>query len=516
MVEANKRIDYDHKIVFYMEKSPDSSSFIALDDLTVLHTDCELMIDCDFENNRYCSYSTFSDSSTTPDYHFSVITTSNDDPMWPGPKTDHTTGGFGGYLFLTGFRSSRNAKKLVSKMVSGARAITDDDSYCLSMWTFINSPDEEMVVYIVRYGHDWQDNNRTLKMVNIGNETQADWTNVFVNLPLSALTGVGEIEVIIEGRLQNVSKLIAIDDIKLTKGACDFDGVICGNGNRVGPSQVCNFVFDCPDGLDEIGCGNCTFEQGVCGWTDTEKEKHGRWQIKSPNTLLNGPRFDADGKNNGHFLTMDKRIDRMEYSEIAINYKIPGMYLKQSYSTCLMQFAYFVNTTSSYSLRIRIGEEILDMNTVYAVASSISSSDTSWHKVVAHIGAKYTDFIVDIQAFQTNPSGVIAIDNLAFTQCALPNPLPPKGKCPSDKSILCPSSRICIGEEDICDMVNDCVDNWDESKCDNYPPACTFDSLDACNLEGFPSQNVYWRVMNGVMNDYDDIPGYEPLIDNTK
>ncbi len=39
--EINIRVLYEYKVVFYMEKQPDKTSFIALDDLSLLSHRCQ-------------------------------------------------------------------------------------------------------------------------------------------------------------------------------------------------------------------------------------------------------------------------------------------------------------------------------------------------------------------------------------------------------------------------------------------------------------------------------------------
>jgi len=58
-VEFNIKADYDHKVVWYFEKKVDRTSFVALDDLSVLGHRCQLPIDCDFDNGHICSYSPY-------------------------------------------------------------------------------------------------------------------------------------------------------------------------------------------------------------------------------------------------------------------------------------------------------------------------------------------------------------------------------------------------------------------------------------------------------------------------
>ena len=64
-MEINKQVYYNHKLVFYMAKQPDKKSFIALDDITILSHPCQEMINCDFEDGRVCSYSQYTDNTTS-------------------------------------------------------------------------------------------------------------------------------------------------------------------------------------------------------------------------------------------------------------------------------------------------------------------------------------------------------------------------------------------------------------------------------------------------------------------
>ena len=59
IVEFNKQAQFEHKVLFYMEKPADNTSLLALDDLEILGHKCQLPIDCDFENGHICAYSPF-------------------------------------------------------------------------------------------------------------------------------------------------------------------------------------------------------------------------------------------------------------------------------------------------------------------------------------------------------------------------------------------------------------------------------------------------------------------------
>src|SRR5205823_2937324 len=41
--------------------------------------------------------------------------------------------------------------------------------------------------------------------------------------------------------------------------------------------KICNFVKDCDNGLDEQNCGQCDFQNSLCGWKN-EKEIDAKWE----------------------------------------------------------------------------------------------------------------------------------------------------------------------------------------------------------------------------------------------
>lgn len=184
---------------------------------------------------------------------------------WPGPQYDHTTRNFdGGYLYLTAYRAGKSFNQIVSKVISGARNVDPRKSYCLSLWTRLTSSDLTLQLYLSRYGNYWTDSNRTVRIATVSRQTQLDWTLLSASLDSSLLAYTQEVQLIIEGRLGPNSKgVIAIDDIVLTEGACAAkDGLFCENGMPLTQDQLCNFIKDCPSGMDELNCGNCDFESG--------------------------------------------------------------------------------------------------------------------------------------------------------------------------------------------------------------------------------------------------------------
>ena len=54
----------------------------------------------------------------------------------------------------------------------------------------------------------------------------------------------------------------------MKKELCDSkDYFWCNSNKKIEWTNVCNFVKDCPDGSDELNCGNCDFESGNCSYS---------------------------------------------------------------------------------------------------------------------------------------------------------------------------------------------------------------------------------------------------------
>ncbi|KAH9417832.1 hypothetical protein DERP_013092 [Dermatophagoides pteronyssinus] len=524
--EFNIGANYISKLIFYMSKKGQDDSFVALDDITVLLNPCTAPIDCNFDMGHYCTYTSYQDSDVN--YHFEVFQAPAIDLEWPGPTYDHTIkSNDGGYLFLTAYRSVSHIEPLHAKIVSGVRKISKNNNVgCLEMWTVINSNDASLKVTIIRYGKKWNDSNRKILAFEMKNVEQREWTRILYTLNKTILDGTDEVQILIEGSLgSNRMSAIAIDDIVLSDGSCDNKGLLCENGIAIDQDRICNFINDCPSGLDEMGCGNCNFESDMCGWLDTDKIQgiNLPWQRVGVNELQlinsNAPKMDGSSKTNGHYVIMRPhgplKTDEGR-SEMAINYKLRPFYLKNSFKTCEIHFDYYLHTISDYFLKVSFGHEPSQLSTFYTLTHE---GQGGWRQARALVGQVLSSFFIEFDAFQQqiNPSTTIfALDNIKFVNCSRPKPLPANHVCPK-QGILCNSTRLCITIDEICDNVNDCDDMDDERNCYRYR-LCSFNSLYDCGLT-IPLDNqtrVLWQQSNGNLHRTDRQIGYEPLIDNTQ
>ena len=247
-----------------------------------------------------------------------------------------------------------------------------------------------------------------------------------------------------------------------------------------------------------------------------------KWLLAAAQSASNSvaPKFDGSANKNGHYLLVSKSENGLvSRAEAALNYPTPSQYLKSAFKSCVMTFDYFMNTSSTYRIDVRVGADSANWNTIYRIASPPTSA---WRKGYAHIGTRFSPFMADLYGhIDDSRDGAIAVDNVAFVNCSMPKPLDAKAKaCPRAGQFLCPQKRFCIDQDDVCDLTNDCgPDGSDEANCANYPNRCSFeDSLYTCgittdNLIGHESQsNVEWAIRTGRF--YPD--SYFPKIDNTE
>src|SRR5699024_1003475 len=173
------------------------------------------------------------------------------------------------------------------------------------------------------------------------------------------------------------------------------------NGTSLKKEQICNFVKDCPSGLDELNCGSCDFESGLCGWANMTGKPQ-TWLLTTAKTASNSlaPKFDGSSHPNGHYLLMSKAQSGPDSrAEAILNYATPSMHLKSAYKTCVMTFDYFVHTDSQYWVDVRIGADTTNWNIIYRIEKV---PNNGWRKAYAHIGIGFSPFMADLNGYLAN------------------------------------------------------------------------------------------------------------------
>ena len=150
-----------------------------------------------------------------------------------------------------------------------------------------------------------------------------------------------------------------------------------------------------------------------------------------------------------------------------------------------------------------------------------TTTSATWQQAHLHIGSFPGSFVVQFAGSRYVLNETVAIDNVQFHDCALPEPLAKSvSTCPVKGQILCPSTRVCIDPGDLCDFEDNCGDNWDErfelcAKRRGVPPNCAMEkSLEDCGFSQKSDEKYFdWQLERGY--DSNMIYYSEPAADHT-
>ena len=263
-------------------------------------------------------------------------------------------------------------------------------------------------------------------------------------------------QVIIEGvRGSSLFGDIGIDDTVFTQGCAvsavtlspqftvppslgTTPSVKCGAGNFqclasnkcIPNAKVCDFTGDCDDSSDEINCGPCDFEVGLCSWNDLSAGRYNWTRSIAGNN--NGPATDHTFQTGqGHYGFVEG-TNGVFFSRAILS----SPALPPTSKSCEMYFYYNMNGLHVGSLLVRANVNG-SMTTLW---SRTGSQGTGWKKGVAYIGQKLGALgrglrmrfeVQPSRGFAASSTADIAIDDISFGNCN-PNQQPPNVACNFD------------------------------------------------------------------------------------
>ncbi|XP_053334693.1 apical endosomal glycoprotein [Clarias gariepinus] len=258
----------------------------------------------------------------------------------------------------------------------------------------------------------------------------------------------------------------------------------------------CDFVCDCFDCSDEQDCGYrgrdfvCDFEDvSMCGWTDKSAEGDGyRWERRQRGNPLpsSGPSSDYTvGTSTGWFMAVTSVNANSTRTAVLVS---PTM--NQSSPTCRLQLRYFMwdlsfSVLENSSLWAEVWTPEGQTTVVWWPESS---SVRAWREGIIFLGRIPGPFQIQLRSQRSNGrSGDIAIDQLEFMDCALP-----EGTGVCGLGLFQCRLGGCVDEHAVCDGTDDCGDGTDEEKCGEYMH-CNFEE-DQCgwDLRSFSSLKWTW------------------------
>ena len=282
---------------------------------------------------------------------------------------------------------------------------------------------------------------------------------------------------------------MAIDDVKMTNckpsGTCTDEEFICSSGNTscTDARKVCDFVSDCADNSDEANCkGLCSFETDYCGWKNGSNPLQ---LLRVQSSRFGHPNYDhTTKKSGGWFLAIDAKKGK-KGDKASILYPKIGTATK---GKCYFSLWYHIEGQDVGTINIYAN----DGSSQKKVWSMGADSGAGWYEGGFFIG-RVSSIAVTIEVVHGGgTTGDIAIDDVGFHRC-----FAGAEECMADE-FQCASGQ-CIPIDKVCDLVQDCFDNSDESACIGN---CNFEK-DSCGWELEAAYDDFnWEIAQGGTGSY--------------
>ncbi|XP_015227028.1 PREDICTED: MAM and LDL-receptor class A domain-containing protein 1-like [Cyprinodon variegatus] len=339
-----------------------------------------------------------------------------------GPPQDHTTQTSDGWFLLSSalHSSQPSVAQIVSEWIQ-----LENTLFCLTFWYHMGSSYSGTLQLFAR-----SDPAEETLIFHVNNSVNS-WTRFSHQVDMSK-----PFQLLIEAESNN-NGFIAIDDISLMQGLC------LENYTR--------------------GFVGCTFENGTCGWDDISVGQ-AQWVRRRNGTENSGPSVDNTlGTELGWYMGLE--ADRGEEISPAT---LQSLEMKQASSTCTLHFYYNIyGTDSELNVLIKDGSRITNLWWLAGNKGNL------WQHGKVMIGRIPQDFALLFEASRNfNEPGYVAIDDVDFTNCSLPEP---QLWC-SESTFTCNNS-VCVDLNHVCDFSDDCGDWSDEIHCENQGV------MERCNFE---------------------------------
>ncbi|XP_058525682.1 MAM and LDL-receptor class A domain-containing protein 1 [Ochotona princeps] len=294
----------------------------------------------------------------------------------------------------------------------------------------------------------------------------------------------------------------------------DNEFVCMSNGHCVTKIQRCDFRYDCPDKSDESSCVTevCNFENGsLCNWyqpilVDLLPDSNTfRWGLGNGISIHQGeenhrPLVDhTKNSTDGWYLFADSSNGK--FGAVA---DILTPVISLTGPKCTLVFWTHMNGATVGSLQVLIKKD----NATSKLWAQSGQQGAQWKKVEVFLGIHSHTQIVFRAKRGVSYIGDVAVDDIAFQNCSpLPNP---DRKCTAQE-FTC-ANKHCIAKDKLCDFVNDCADNSDETSfiCGTSRGRCDFE-FDLCAWEQEQDDDFDWNLKaSGI-----PATGTEPAADHT-
>ncbi|XP_072176476.1 MAM and LDL-receptor class A domain-containing protein 2-like [Diadema setosum] len=441
-----------------------------------------------------------------------------------GPYSDHTLrSNEGGYIYTeVGYPRAPGA---VARFISPAmKGISQGCQF--RMWYFMDGMDIGTLNIYQRTSYTASPSEGLQLLDTIVSEQGPSWqlreiatreSDQDFEIVLEAINGDGRKS---EIALDDLSFTIACvpggsvpgapDRTNYTQEMC-YDGVQlkCATTSECYPAtRHCDFIQDCSDGSDESVCGtSCTFEDGTCGWSNSEKDsldwtKGNGDQTENLNT---GPSSDHTlGTDLGYYMYIDTSV--LDPSTIGSDMKqrahMQTLVYSHSSAMCTISLWYHMKGSTIGTLSVYLKSSSGQADELWSLSGD---QGDAWQNTGDIMIGHQDSFVIVIEAVRgVTVTGDIAIDDIVLSGCQDTDT--PRSCLPSE--FTCLSDNTCLDMQYVCNFQPDCQDGSDESDCPYHAYDCTFDGdlTESCGWTQMTNDEFDWTVgtstITGPSNDH--------------
>ncbi|XP_044084529.1 MAM and LDL-receptor class A domain-containing protein 1 [Neovison vison] len=294
----------------------------------------------------------------------------------------------------------------------------------------------------------------------------------------------------------------------------DAEFICRSDGHCVEKIQKCDFRNDCPDQSDESFCATevCSFEKGsLCQWYQPIPEdliqdsNTFRWGLGNGISIHHGeenhrPLVDhTTNTTDGWYLYADSSNGK--FGDMA---DLLTPVISLTGPRCTLLFWTHMNGVTVGSLQVLSKKD----NVTSKLWAQRGQQGAQWKRVEVFLGVQSQIQIVFRAKRGISYMGDVAVDDIFFQDCA--PLLSPDRKCTAQE-FTC-ANKQCIAKDKLCDFVNDCADNSDESTfiCSTSSGRCDFE-FDLCSWEQEQDDDFDWNLKASSL----PAVGTEPAADHT-